>query len=85
MFAREVAVVLVLTRKRGEAVIIGDDIEIVVLGEEGENVKIGISAPKHVNIYRKEVYLSIQQANREASRLPSIEPGKLNDLLKRKN
>lgn len=75
---------LVLTRKKGETVMIGDDIEIVVLGNEGESVKIGIRAPRHVNVYRKEVYLSIQEANREASRLPSVAPKQLSELLRKR-
>lgn len=57
---------LVLTRKKGESIIIGDQIEIVVVGIEGETVKIGIQAPKQVEIYRKELYLSIQNSNKEA-------------------
>ena len=75
---------LVLTRKKGETLMIGDDIEIVVLGSEGDSVKIGIHAPRHVQIYRKEVYLSIQEANREASKLPSAAPERLSELLKRR-
>ena len=48
---------LVLTRKKGEVIMIGDHIELVVLGVEGETVRLGISAPKNVEVYRKEVYL----------------------------
>ncbi|MBE3568889.1 MAG: carbon storage regulator CsrA [Bacillales bacterium] len=58
---------LVLTRKKGETIQIGDDIEITVLGVKGDQVKIGIEAPKHVDIHRKEVYLEIQAENAEAS------------------
>lgn len=57
---------LVLARKKGESIIIGDGIEITVLGSEGETVKLGIRAPKQVEIYRKEVYESILRSNREA-------------------
>ncbi|OCT13153.1 carbon storage regulator [Paenibacillus pectinilyticus] len=57
---------LVLTRKKGEVIMIGDHIELVVLGIEGDTIRLGISAPKQVEVYRKEVYLSIQQANKEA-------------------
>lgn len=45
---------------------IGNDIEITVLAVEGEQIKLGINAPKHVDIHRKEVYLSIQQENNQA-------------------
>ena len=58
---------LVLSRKKGESIIIGDEIEIVVLESEGETVRLGVKAPQHINVYRKEVYLSIQQSNKEAS------------------
>lgn len=58
---------LALTRKKGEALMINNDIEITVLDIKGEQVKIGISAPKQVPVYRKEVYLQIQEANKEAT------------------
>ena len=50
---------LALSRKKGEALMINNDIEITVLDIKGEQVKIGISAPKEVPVYRKEVYLSL--------------------------
>ena len=55
---------LALSRKKNEAIIINNDIEITVLEVKGDQVKIGISAPKEVPIYRKEVSLQIQEANR---------------------
>ncbi|GGA43663.1 carbon storage regulator CsrA [Paenibacillus physcomitrellae] len=58
---------LVLSRKKGESVIIQDSIEVTILGVEGDTVRIGISAPKHVDIFRKEVYLTIQESNRESA------------------
>ena len=57
---------LALSRKAGEFIIINNDIEIVVLDVKGEQVKLGINAPKSVPIYRKEIYDQIQQANIEA-------------------
>lgn len=57
---------LVLTRKLNEAIIVGKDIEITVLEIKGEQVRIGISAPKEVGIYRKEIYLEIQEENKQA-------------------
>ncbi|MGG3821731.1 carbon storage regulator CsrA [Geobacillus thermodenitrificans] len=58
---------LVLTRKLKEAIQIGDDIEITVLAIQGDQVKLGINAPKHIDIHRKEVYLAIQAENSAAS------------------
>lgn len=58
---------LVLTRKQDEAIQIGDDIEITVLAIEGDQIKLGIDAPKSIDIHRKEVYLDIQQQNSEAA------------------
>jgi carbon storage regulator len=57
---------LVLTRKKNESIQIGEDIEIKVLAVEGDQVKLGITAPKSVDIHRKEIYLDIQKQNSEA-------------------
>ncbi|AGE23700.1 carbon storage regulator [Geobacillus sp. GHH01] len=58
---------LVLTRKIKEAIQIGDDIEITVLAIQGDQVKLGINAPKQIDIHRKEVYLAIQAENNAAA------------------
>ncbi len=58
---------LALTRKVGDSIMIGNDIEITVLEVKGEQVRIGINAPKEVSIFRKEIYLQIQEANKEAA------------------
>ncbi len=58
---------LALSRKKGEAIVVNNDIELTVLEIKGDQVKIGISAPKTVPIYRKEVYLQIQEENEEAA------------------
>ncbi|MCS0827724.1 MULTISPECIES: carbon storage regulator CsrA [Cytobacillus] len=58
---------LVLTRRLKESIMVGDDIEISILSIEGDQVKLGISAPKNVDIHRKEIYLSIQQENSSAT------------------
>lgn len=57
---------LALSRKKNEAIVINNNIEITVLEIKGEQVKLGISAPKEVPVYRKEVYLQIQEANKDA-------------------
>ncbi|WP_088187769.1 carbon storage regulator CsrA [Desulfosporosinus sp. FKA] len=57
---------LVLTRKLNETIKIGDNIEITVVGISGDNVRIGIKAPREVKILRSEVYEEIQKQNREA-------------------
>jgi carbon storage regulator len=61
---REAPVVLVLTRKSNQSIMIGDDIEVSVLAIMGEKVRIGIEAPRSVPVFRKEVYVEIQ-ADRE--------------------
>ncbi|MBP5625185.1 MAG: carbon storage regulator CsrA [Lachnospiraceae bacterium] len=64
---------LALSRRKDEALVINNNIEITVLDIKGEQVKLGISAPKEVPIYRKEVYVQIQQANNEAMNADSLE------------
>lgn len=64
---------LALSRKKSEALIINNNIEITILDIKGDQVKIGISAPKDVSIYRKEVYLQIQEANKAASESAGLE------------
>jgi len=59
---------LVLTRKKDESVIIGNDIEITVVAVEGDQIKLGISAPKNIEIHRKEIFLTIQEENRLAAK-----------------
>ncbi len=56
---------LALSRKQGESIMIGNNIEITVLEVKGEQIKIGINAPKSIPVYRKELYSQIQDANRE--------------------
>lgn len=57
---------LALSRKKNEAIIINNNVEVTILEVKGDQVKVGITAPKDVPIYRKEVYLQIQEANQEA-------------------
>lgn len=58
---------LALSRKKDEAIVINNDIEITIIEVKGDQVKLGISAPKSVPVYRKEVYVQIQEANKEAA------------------
>jgi len=58
---------LALSRKKNEAIMINNNIEVTILDIRGEQVKLGISAPKEIPVYRKEVYLDIQRANQEAT------------------
>lgn len=60
---------LVLTRKSNESIKIGEDIELTVLGIDGDQVKLGINAPKQVEIHRKEIYLAIQDENKQATNI----------------
>ncbi len=69
---------LALSRKANESIVIGNDIEITVLEVKGDQVKIGISAPKSVPIYRKEIYLQIKEENKEA-----VESTATDDILKK--
>ena len=58
---------LALSRKKDEAIVINNNVEITIIEIKGDQVKLGISAPKSVPIYRKEVYLQIQEANQSAA------------------
>ncbi len=64
---------LALSRKKGEALVINNNVEITILEVKGEQVKIGISAPKEVPVYRKELYAQIQESNKEAMNEDAIE------------
>jgi carbon storage regulator len=57
---------LILTRKLGESVTIGDDIKITILGVRGRQVRLGIIAPQRVTIHREEIYFKIQEENKRA-------------------
>ncbi|WP_255689033.1 carbon storage regulator CsrA [Actinoplanes sp. DH11] len=61
---------LVLTRRSGESVMIGDDVVITVLEARGDVVRLGIEAPRDVQVHREEVYRELQEANRAAASPP---------------
>ena len=73
---------LALSRRKDESIIINDNIEITIIEVKGEQVKLGITAPKSVPIYRKEVYIQIQEANRAAAK--SIDIKELENLFENK-
>ncbi|WHY61437.1 carbon storage regulator CsrA [Cytobacillus firmus] len=75
---------LVLSRRLKESIMIGDDIEISILSIEGDQVKLGISAPKNVDIHRKEIYLSIQQENSSATQTEASAIESLSSFFKKK-
>jgi carbon storage regulator len=74
--------VLVLTRRPGESIMIGDDIVVTVLDVRGEVVRVGIKAPRTVQVHREEVYLELQKANREAASPSESAVEALGELLK---
>ncbi len=57
---------LALSRKQNESIMLGNDIEITILEIKGEQVKIGVTAPRSIPVYRKELYVQIKEANQEA-------------------
>lgn len=64
---------LALSRKKNEAIIINNNVEVTILEVKGDQVKIGITAPKDIPIYRKEVYVQIQEANKNAVNADGID------------
>ncbi|MDQ0918580.1 carbon storage regulator CsrA [Paenibacillus sp. V4I5] len=73
---------LVLSRKPGESIMIGDQIELIVLSTEGDVVKLGVVAPKEQQILRKEIYAALKESNQEASN-PAATLNKLSNFLKK--
>lgn len=64
---------LALTRKKGESLVLNNNIEITILEIRGDQVKLGIKAPKDVPVYRKEVYLQIQKENEAAASVANLD------------
>jgi carbon storage regulator len=58
---------LILTRRAGERVVIGDDVLVTVMEVSGQTVRLGITAPEHLPIYREEIWLAVQAENRAAA------------------
>ena len=73
---------LALSRKLGETIVIGDDVEITVLDIQKDQIKLGISAPRSISIHRKEIYLQIQEENKAAGNVSNDAAKKLKDFMK---
>ncbi|WP_027218209.1 carbon storage regulator CsrA [Butyrivibrio fibrisolvens] len=64
---------LALSRKKNESIIINNNVELTVLEVKGDQIRLGITAPKEIPIYRKEIYIQIQNENKEATDVTEIE------------
>jgi carbon storage regulator len=76
---------LVLSRQRDETIMIGDDIEITIVDIRGDKVRLGIAAPPHIPVHRKEVYEAIQRENRAAANLRPDQIPPVGSLAKRRD
>lgn len=72
---------LVLTRKLGEGIVIGDNVTVTIVEMKGGNVRIGIEAPQNMKIYRQEVFDRIALENRDASQWDMLDLDKISDNL----
>jgi carbon storage regulator len=70
---------LVLSRQRDETIMIGDEVEITVVDIRGDKVRLGINAPRHIQVHRKEVYEAIKRENEQAA---TLRPGDVSDAVK---
>jgi len=75
---------LVLTRKPNESIMIGDDVEVSVVEIKGDQVKLGITAPKSIKVHRKEIFLAIQNENIDASRAVIDRIGEIGGIFKKR-
>ncbi|MBQ6967292.1 MAG: carbon storage regulator CsrA [Lachnospiraceae bacterium] len=64
---------LTLSRKKGESLVINNNIEVTVLDIRGDQIKIGIDAPKEIPVYRKEIFLEIQESNKNAMSIDAMD------------
>ncbi|OGG00848.1 MAG: carbon storage regulator [Candidatus Glassbacteria bacterium RIFCSPLOWO2_12_FULL_58_11] len=72
---------LILTRKQGESVAIGDDIQVTVVEIQGKQVKLGVKAPREVAVHRQEIYEKIQQENIRASQVQDLDLSELRQVI----
>lgn len=73
---------LVLSRERDETIMIGDDIELTIVDIRGDKVRIGIKAPTHIAVHRKEVYDAIKRENEQAARMKGGDLGSVDSTFK---
>lgn len=74
---------LVLSRKKDESVVIGDEIEITIVDIQSEQVKVAIKAPRSISVHRKEIYLQIQEENKASAATASDAIDILNNIVKK--
>lgn len=74
---------LVLTRRAGQSIVIGHDITVTVLDVRGDQVRLGINAPRTVDVHREEVFLELQRANRSAAGVPTGALDSLGSLVRK--
>jgi len=73
---------LVLSRQRDETIMIGDDVEITIVDIRGDKVRLGITAPRHIQVHRKEVYDAIKRENQQAA---GLSPKDVSDVVAKDN
>jgi len=76
---------LVLSRQRDETIVIGDDIEITIVDIRGEKVRLGINAPPHIPVHRKEIYEAIKRESQAQGKGKDGQGGQVKSLAMRKN
>ena len=76
---------LVLSRQRDETIMIGDNVEITVVDIKGDKVRLGITAPTHIAVHRKEVYEAIKRENRDASQVAVDDLHQANETLRHRH
>lgn len=77
---------LVLSRKKGQSILIGEGIELTILEVEGDTIKLGIAAPRDVQILRSELLTSVKESNKESVGLPQgLDFAGLSDVLQKKS
>ena len=75
---------LILTRRVGDSISIGDDVAVKVLGIQGRQVRLGIVAPPEISVHREEIYKKIQQENLDASQAKGEDIDKMSDILRKR-
>jgi len=75
---------LILTRKLGESITIGEQIKVTILGVFGRQVRLGVDAPPEVMVHREEVYLKIQDENREAAKVQDSDLREVKSMLEKR-